>query len=144
MASVTQTTPTRNQLSSAYDYSNIFLFDNKYRKVNIANATGSPMVLLAGHVIGCVGITHAPYDADTANQLPVGILAETITIETGTNADVTICNGGKVAEEKVLFYDTDDTLAGIVSNRSIRDMLISNTLGLELVTTSELTADDNT
>lgn len=143
MSTITQSTPTRNQLSSAYDLSKIFLFDNKYRKVNIANATGSSMVLVAGTVIGCVGITHAPYDADTANQLPVGILAEDITIANGTNADVTICNGGKVAEEKVVFFDTDDTLAGIVSNRSIRDMLISNTLGIELVTTSELTSDDN-
>lgn len=140
---ITQSTPTRNQLFSAYDYSKIFLLDNKYRKVNLANATGSDMVLVAGTVIGCVGITHAPYDADTSNQLPVGILAEDITIANGTNADVTICNGGKVAEEKVVFFDTDDTLAGIVSNRSIRDMLISNTLGLELVTASELTSADN-
>jgi hypothetical protein len=140
---ITQSTPTRNQLFSAYDYSKIFIFDNKYRKVNLANATGSDMVLVAGTVIGCVGITHAPYDADTSNQLPVGILAEDITIANGTNADVTICNGGKVAEEKVVFFDTDDTLAGIVSNRSIRDMLISNTLGLELVTADEITSADN-
>jgi len=143
MSEITQQTPTRNQLTSQYDISKIFLFDNKFRVVNIANATGSPMVLLAGHVIGCVGITHAPYDADTANQLPVGILAESITIANGSNANVTICNAGKIAEEKVLFYDTDDTLATIVSNRSIRDMLISNTMGIELVTTNELTADDN-
>jgi hypothetical protein len=143
MSSVTTNLQTGNQLVNTYDFSKIFLFDNKYRKVNIANATGSSFVLVAGTVIGCVGITHAPYDADTANQLPVGILAEDITILTGTNADVTICNGGKVAEEKVVFFDTDDTLAGIVSNRSIRDMLISNTLGLELVTTDELTAQDN-
>jgi hypothetical protein len=140
---ITQSTPTRNQLFSAYDVSKIFLFDNKYRKVNIANATGSPMVLVAGEVIGCVGITHAPYDADTSNQLPVGLMAEDITIATGTNADVTICNGGKVAEEKVSFSDAEDTLNTIVSNRSIRDMLISNTLGLELVTTDELTSADN-
>lgn len=143
MSTVTQTNQTRNQLTSSYDTSKIFLFDNKYRKVNIANATGSSFVLVAGTVIGAVGITHAPYDADTANQLPVGILAEDITILTATNADVTICNGGKVAEEKVVFFDTEDTLDTIVSNRSIRDMLISNTLGLELVTTDELTGTDN-
>lgn len=139
---ITQSTPTRNQLFSAYDLSKIFLFDNKYRKVNIANATGSSLVLTAGMVIGCVGITHAIYKSGTSNQLPVGILAEDITIANGSNADVTICNSGKVAEEKVTL-DGTDTLATIVSNRSIRDMLISNTLGLELVTTSELTADDN-
>lgn len=143
MSEITQQTPTRNQLTSQYDISKIFLFDNKYRKVNIANATGSAMVLVAGTIIGCVGITHAPYDADTANQLPVGILADDITIANGSNADVDICYGGKVAEEKIVFSDTDDTLDTIVSNRSIRDMLISNTLGIELVTANELTADDN-
>lgn len=143
MSEITQSTPTRNQLFSAFDLSKIFIFDNKYRKVNLANATGSSMVLVAGTVIGCVGITHAPYDADTSNQLPVGILAEDITIANGTNADVTICNAGKIAEEKIVFSDTDDTLSTIVSNRSIRDMLISNTMGIELVTTSELTSADN-
>lgn len=143
MSTITQSNNTRNSLTSVYDFSKIFLYDNKYRKVNIANATGSAMVLVAGTVIGCVGITHAPYDTDTANQLPVGILAEDITIANGSNADVNICYGGRVAENKVVFADTDDTLATIVSNRSVRDMLISNTLGIELVATSELTADDN-
>lgn len=143
MSTITQTNNTRNQLFSAFDLSKIFLFDNKYRKVNLANATGNPMVLVAGTVIGCVGITHAPFDADTSNQLPVGILAEDITIADGDNADVTICNGGKVAEEKIIFSDPDDTLNTILSNRSVRDLLISNTLGIELVTTSELTGTDN-
>lgn len=142
MSTITQSTPTRNQLTSSYDFSKIFLFDNKYRKVNIANATGSPLVLTAGMAIGCVGITHAVYKSGTSNQLPVGILAEDITIANGSNADVMICNGGKIAEEKVTL-DGTDTLATIVDNRSVRDMLISNTLGLELVTTSELTAADN-
>jgi hypothetical protein len=143
MSEITQQTPTNNQLFTGYDISKIFLFGNKYRTVNIANATGSAMVLVKGTVIGCVGITHAPYDTDTSNQLPVGILAEDRTIANGDSADVVICNDGKVAEEKIVFYDTDDTLATIVSNRSVRDMLISNTLGIELVTTNELTADDN-
>jgi hypothetical protein len=142
MSSVTTNLQTRNQLTSTYDFSKIFLFDNKYRKVNIANASGSSLVLTAGMVIGAVGITHAVYKSGTSNQLPVGILAENITILNGTNADVTICNGGKVAQEKVTL-DGTNTLATIVSNRSIRDMIISNTLGLELVTTDEMTSGDN-
>jgi hypothetical protein len=137
---ITQSTPTRNQLFSAYDVSKIFLFDNKYRKVNIASTPG--LVLTAGMVIGVVGITHAVYKSGTSNMLPVGILAEDVTIPALSNLDVTICNGGKVAEEKVTL-DGTDTLATIVSNRSVRDMLISNTLGLELVTTDELTSADN-
>jgi hypothetical protein len=140
MSSITQQTATRNQLFSEYDVSKIFIGDNKYRKVNIASTP--ELALTAGMVIGVVGITHGVYKSGTSNMLPVGVLAESVTVPAASNVDVTICNAGKIAEEKVTL-DGSDTLATIVSNRSIRDMLISNTIGIELVTTSELTASDN-
>jgi hypothetical protein len=140
MAEITQQTPTNNQLFTQYDISKIFLFENRYRKVNIASTP--ELALTAGMIIGVVGVTHGVYKSGTSNMLPVGILAESVTIPAASNLTVTICNAGKIAEEKVTL-DGTDTLATIVSNRSIRDMLISNTMGIELVTTNELTADDN-
>lgn len=142
MSTVTQQTPTNNQLFSAYDNSKIFIFDNIFRQVTIANASGSSLVLTEGMAIGAVGAAYQVYKSGTSNIQLIGIMAEAKTIANGSSAVVTICVGGKVAEEK-LDLDGTDTLATVVSNKTIRDRFASDTLGIYFAATSELTADDN-
>lgn len=141
MSSITQSNQTRNQLFSAYDFSKTFLFDNKYRKVNIA-ASGADVVLAIGTLIGAVGATYQIYASGVGNIQLIGVCAEAITISDGTNADVQICTGGKVTEEKLIFDGLDD-LDTVVANKTIRDRIASDTLGIELAATDELTANDN-
>lgn len=141
MSTVTQSNNTRNQLTSSYDFSKIFIFDNKYRKVNIA-ASGADVVLEVGTVIGAVGDTYQIYASGTADIQLIGVCAEALTITDGTNADVEICIGGKVAEEKLVFDGSDD-LDTVVLNKTLRDRFASDTIGIELAATDELTADDN-
>lgn len=139
---ITQQTPTRNQLFSSYDVSKIFIGDNKFRHVTIANASGNDLVLTAGMLIGAVGTTYQVYKSGTANIQLIGVLAEDITIANGDSKSVTICTAGKVEESK-LTLDGTDTLETAVSNKTIRDRLASDTLGIELAAATELTGDDN-
>jgi hypothetical protein len=141
----------RNQLGVSYDFSKIFVFDNKYRKINIANATGNPLVLTAGMPIGTISATGKgavlASGSTDGSQIPTGILAEDITIADGTNEDVTICIGGKVAEEKLTLNGTDTLATSITDQgggtRILRDRLACDTLGIELVSATELTKIDN-
>lgn len=139
---ITQQTPTRNQLFSAYDVSKIFIGDNKYRHVTIANASGSPLVLALGTLIGAVGTTYQVYKSGTSNIQLIGVLAEDVTIADGDSVSVTICTAGKIEESKLVF-DGSDTIETAVSNKTIRDRLASDTLGIELAAGTELTSDDN-
>ena len=143
MSEITQGTPTRNQLFSAYDYSKIFLFDNKYRKVTIPNATEADVDLAVGTLIGIVTSTYQVYKSGTSNISLVGVLAESVTIPANDSLDVDVCIGGKVAAEKLVF-DGTDTLDTVVAYKPIRDRLESDTMGIYVVETNELTAADNT
>jgi hypothetical protein len=142
MSDVTSRNQSRNQVAFDYDYSKIFLWDNKYRKINIANASGSDLVLTAGMLIGAVGGTYQVYKSGTSNISVVGILAESVTIVNGTNADVDICVSGRVNSSKLVF-DGTDALTTVVSNRTIQDRLAADTLGIEVAVSDELTKTDN-
>jgi hypothetical protein len=146
MLEVSVNNQTANSVTFNYDYSKIFLFDNKYRSINIANATGTDVDLSAGQLIGTISATGkgkvlASYSND-GSQYPTGILAENYTVPANSNIDVRICIGGKIAEEK-LILDGSDTLDTAVNGRTIRDRIASDTLGIELASASELTAYDN-
>lgn len=141
MSTITQSTPTRNQLTNQYDFSKTFLFDNKYRKVNIA-ASGADVVLAVGTLIGAVGATYQVYASGTANIQLIGVCAEAVTIADGSNLDVEVCIAGRVAESKISL-DGSDTLATVVANKTIRDRIASDSMGIELADGDELTADDN-
>lgn len=141
MSEISQSNNTRNQLFSAYDFSKIFLFNNIYRTVNIA-ASGADVVISAGQIIGSVAGVAEIYASATANIQLIGIATEDIVITDGTNADILICIGGKVAEEKIVL-DGSDTLATVVALKTIRERIEGDTVGIYLETTDELTADDN-
>jgi len=142
MSSITQGTPTRNQLFSEYDLSKVFLFDNKYRTVSIS-ASGDDITLVVGTIIGAVGATYQVYKSGTSNIQLIGVCAEAVTIADGSSANINICIAGKVESSK-LSFDGTDTLATVVSYKTIRDRLASDTLGIELAAGTELTSSDNT
>ena len=137
---------TRNQLGVSYDFSKIFLFDNKYRVITLSNATGSPVTLLMGTVIGtkkadATGGAFASGATD-GTQYATGILAEDVTIGANSTADVQICVGGKIAVEKVILNGSD-TMTTAVGDRVIFDKIGAETLGIELVAATEVTKFDN-
>lgn len=145
MNEATTQVQTGSQLYSDYDFSKIFVFDNKYRTISIA-ASGADVELEIGMLIGTIsasglGAIMASGSSD-GSQFPTGVCAETKTIADGDTEDVLICIGGHVVDDKLVFDGTDD-LDTAVSSRIYRDRLASDTLGIYLVDDNELSAADN-
>jgi len=139
-------TSTNNQAHMKTDVSKIFLRDNRYQKgYSLNNPTYNPMVLAAGTLMGRISGTGylAPIYAAGADgtQFPVGILAHDVSIDSGETQEVTIVDGGDVAENKVLFFYSGQTLETVVSSRRLRDHLQAQ--GIKLVTSTEMTEYDN-
>jgi hypothetical protein len=134
-----------SQLHTDYDFSKIFVFENKYRTIAMT-ATGDDLALEIGMLIGTIaasgeGAIMASAAVD-GSAIPTGVCAETKTIAEDDTEDVLICIGGHVVEDKLIFDGTDD-LDTIVSLRTYRDRIASDTLGIYLVGETELSAVDN-
>ena len=146
MSEVTTTTNTNNQLTNNYDYSKIFLFGNKYADGDITNGGGAAIDIPAGTLIGRISgnqeLTPCASGATDGSQFPVGILAQNVTIQAGATLSVSICVEGEVAEEKVILDGSDD-FDTVVDDRSFRDRIAADTVGIKLVTSEDLTGFDN-
>lgn len=129
------------------DVSKIFIRDNRYTEGIYTNdVTYDPVTLTAGTLMGRIAATQklVPLEsgASDGSQFPVGILKETKTVEEGETVYLTICVAGDVAEDKVLFDGTDN-MNTIVSSRTLRDRIGSDTVGIKLVACTEMTSEDN-
>jgi len=124
----------------------IFIWDNRYEEGTYTNVSGSEVSLTKGMLMGRISASQklVPLASGASNgsQFPVGILADDYTVDYGESANVTICIGGDVAEELVTLNGTD-TLATVISSRSIRDRIAADTLGIKLVLGEQMTAYDN-
>ncbi len=143
--SVEQKNTTRNQTQFDYDFTKVFVRNNNYRTINFA-PVGADLVLTIGMLIGTISATAKGKKLASASvdgsQYPTGVCSENITILDGANADVNLCIGGEVAEEK-LTLDGVDTLDTVIDGRIIRDRIAADTLGIRLVPTSQLAEHDN-
>lgn len=137
---------TGNQAIINYDVSKIFIWDNRYEKANYTNSTYDPISLVPGTLMGRISATQeiVPLEsgASDGSQYPVGILQSEITVDEGDTVSLTICVAGDVVESKVIL-EGSDTMNTVISGRSIRDRIGGDTVGIKLVPSTELTADDN-
>lgn len=125
---------TGNQITTDYEYSKIFLFNNRYEDDSDAyvnNSGYSTLTLLAGTVMGRVtgsGQLKPCYvGATDGSQEPVGILAhDIVNLPSGSSANVVICIGGDVAQKKVIFL-FGDTLETQANGRRYKDRIQTNT-----------------
>jgi hypothetical protein len=127
--------------------SSIFIGGNRYDIRVYTNPSASPVTLVAGTVMGTVFLTGKILPLTSAatdgSQNPVGILKEGITVAGSATVSLYICIGGDVAEEMIVLQGAD-TLATVVSGKTLRDRLASDTLGIKIVRPADnLTAADN-
>ncbi len=138
---------TSNQATTNYDTSKLLLWDNKFIKADYTNSGYDDVTLAVGTVMGRVAATGKVIplqsDASDGSQFPVGVLSHGYIVEGGDTVEVSICNGGTIAEEKVVLVKVGDTLNTIISGKIIRDRLAGDTLGIELNLGSEQTQLDN-
>lgn len=143
-------TNTNNQLTVNSDTSKIFIGDNRHDIFNYAkvNLTNDDITIPAGTLFGRISatgyVTPLASGASDGSQFPIGILREDKTILYGEDFDgqVTLCVEGRVAEDKVIFQGSD-TMNTVVSSRRLRDRIGSDTVGIKLVPSTEMTGYDN-
>lgn len=136
---------TAKQQITNFDLSKIFIWNNRYQKGNFLNNAGyDPYELKAGTVLGRIAASNilipCHHLSTDGSQYPVGVLAHDVDVDAGDTVEVTICDGGDVAEEKlILYYGT--TLESVVNSRTVRDWLQAQ--GLKVVGGTEMTDYDN-
>jgi len=127
------------------DLSKVFLWNRRSQPGQINNADlYDPVTHPEGTVMGRVSSSGllVPFTSGASNgsQFPVGVLIGGVTIEEGDTANVFICDDGDVAAEKLIFQGSD-TLETVVSSRRVKDWL--KLMGVKVITSTEMTADDN-
>jgi len=153
MSTVNQVLNNGQQTITNYNTAKLFIGGNRYVTKNVANATGSTLVLTEGMVMGVVNSTGkaaiAKSGSTDGSQVPRGILHTSISIANGSNADVKICVSGDV-NKSLVKLDGSDTFAtqitivadaGTATMGRIEDLITG--LGINLVPTTENTAVDN-
>lgn len=141
---------TTNQLYVNVDQSKIFLGENEFISGKISNATGADVTLLAGTLLGRIstaGVTFGELkaldkDSTDGSQFPVGILTEDLLVPATSFANCTACVAGYVAEDKLVFA-SGESLDSVVSSRTLRDRIAGDTLGIRLLSGTNLTKADN-
>lgn len=138
---------TNNMMITNYDLSKIFLLNNRYLTGEHTNSTYVDEVFPAGTVVGRIAtsgkIVPCISSASDGSQLPIGILATDYTIEAGATSTLTYCLQGDVASEEVGFINGTDTLDTVVSGKRYRDRIASDTAGIILKDSLDLTDYDN-
>lgn len=137
---------TSNQATTNYDVTKIFVWDNRYIDGQYNNSGYEEVTLALGTLMGRISATQLMVPLNSAatdgSQFPVGILAQGRTVAEGDTIDISICVSGDVAESQVILAD-GDTMDTVISDRSIRDRIGADTVGIKLVGGTEMTDFDN-
>lgn len=138
----------RNQAFFDRKLGNLLIFNNSFLKGDYANISGALETIAVGQIMGRVSATQKLVMCKSAavdgSQYPAAIAVqelEAVAIA-GTVDNIAPCNAGKVNESELVFDGTDD-LDTVVDGKSMRDHLIANTKGIELIDVLENTAYDN-
>lgn len=146
MSSVNNTFSNSNFSITNYDTSKMFVGENSWAQGEFTNSTYDDVTLVQGTLLGRVASTGeivvCTSAASDGSQFPVGVLANNVVVAAGDTQTLTYCIAGEVIESKIVF-DGSDTLATVVSSRTFRDRIASDTAGIVLVATQELTDFDN-
>lgn len=149
MSTGTTVNQTSNQMQTNYDNSIIFLGGNRYDTGEYTNGTGGELTFKAGTLLGRIAatgklepLTSAPVTGKEGSEFPVGILSHDIVVPASGTVPVTFAVEGDVAEEKVIFQGAD-TYDTVVASRRLRDRIGADTVGINLVASTELTGYDN-
>lgn len=146
MSEVTETLNTNNQLNTNYDFSKTFIGDNDFKDIVLLNPEGTEQVLPVGTLLGRISANSKVQVLKSAavdgSQYPVGVLAQEFTLAAAAEVDTRMCIGGDVVKGKVIFNGAD-TLATVIDARQLGDRIESDTLGIYLVDSVELTDFDN-
>lgn len=146
MSSGTTVLNTGNQAITNYDNRKVFVWNPRSEEASYNNSTYDDVTLTAGTLMGRIAatdkITPLTSGASDGSQFPVGFIAETTVVASGDTVDIDIIVSGDVAEDMITLQGSD-TLATVISSRTLRDRIGADTVGIKLVGGIEMTATDN-
>lgn len=149
MSSYSTRVNTGQQITTDYDLSKIFIWNNRYENDSyVNNSNYNPITLLVGTLMGRVTSTGylVPWRAGAVDgsQRPIGVLAQDIVgLAGGSTQKASICVAGDIASDKIIFF-AGDTLETIDNGRRVKDSIQSDSVGIKLVFNStEMNAYDN-
>jgi hypothetical protein len=147
-----QVLSTNNQLMYNYDLSKVFLMNNRYQNGTFVNSTYSTIVLPLGTIVGRVAatgnITPVVSTASDGSQYPIGVLAGDYSVLPGASVNVMFGVCGDIAAEEIGFITatggpSTDTFSIIVGGRQLFDRIQSDSVGLFIKFSTDLTDYDN-
>lgn len=149
MSAVNLRVNTGQQITTDYDLSKIFIWNNRYENDSyVNNSNYNPLTIYAGTVMGRVSSTGVVVpslaSAVDGSQFPIGVLAQdVIALGAGQTQRCSICVAGDIESSKLIFL-YGDTLETVVSGRRYRDRIQSDSVGIKLIFgTTEMTDYDN-
>jgi hypothetical protein len=135
-----------NPLITNYDRSKTFVWNPRTEVGNYTNSGYDDVTLAKGTLMGRIAssnlLTPLTSGASDGSQFPVGVVLADTVVASGDTAEITICVAGDVDENKLVFQGSD-TLATVVSSRTLRDRIGADTVGIKLVGGNQLTGFDN-
>lgn len=139
---------TNSQLTVTFDTSKTFIRNNNYKSYDYTNGGGAPVQLNGGALMGQISASQKVKPlvstAVDGSQFPIGILATDYIVAAGATVSVRVCVSGSVVKSKVLFDQTaPDTLATVVSDRTLEARIGADTVGVLLIDSVENTNYDN-
>lgn len=133
-------------LTTNYDTSKIFVWDNRFQKVTYTNPTGGVVNLLKGTVMGRITATQkvlpSVSTATDGSQQPYFVCADDYSVAAGATTDITVCDGGDVDQTLLKFSGAETLSTVITGDVSMRSALERNSR-IKLVGRTEQTGIDN-
>jgi hypothetical protein len=124
----------------------MFLGNNRHETAIFENDTYDDITVLVGSVMGRIAATGKVVlldkDASDGSQYPVGINTEETVIAAGDEGNLSLCVAGEVDANGLVFVTGTD-LDTVISAKTVADRIASDTVGIHLVTGTDLTAFDN-
>ena len=147
MSTVNGLNITSNQAQFDYDISKIFIWDNRYEKGTLLNASGGVLDYQPGTLLGRIAasgkLVPCTAGATDGSEIPVGVLkTQVLQLADAGEESVNICIAGDIVADKFIL-DGADTFDTDYNGRILRDRIQGDTMGIKIVESTELTEFDN-
>lgn len=147
MSSNSQVLNTGNQAITNYDTSKLLLGNNKFTSADYTNDDYDDVTLAMGTVMGRITASNEVVPmkstASDGSQYPRFILIQDITVAAGDTVNLSLCTAGEINQGQIVLDREADTLSTVVDGATIYDRIGSDSVGIVLEESTQMTAEDN-
>lgn len=146
MSELTTRDATGNFIAADSNRAKAFIWNNEFENGTLLNASGAQKLFEIGTVLGRIAASGKLVPLASAavdgSALPVGILAQDVTLGIAGEDTVAYCIAGSVNAAAIIL-DGVDTLSTVVALKTIGDRIKGDTKGIKLETINDSTFYDN-